>query len=109
MNRASRDEWAKRVQRWKDSGLEADKFAESEKLNANTLRWWSSRLRRMPKKAAAPAAFVEVIARKPARTRAPTLNTASLELVMSHGVRVVVPVGFDESTLRRLLRAVKVG
>lgn len=108
MNRAGRDEWAKRVQRWKDSGLEAEKFAESEKLNANTLRWWSSRLRRTPKKAAPPE-FVEVVAGKPARTRVPTQNTASLELVMSHGVRVVVPIGFDEKTLRRLLHAVKVG
>lgn len=95
------------MQQWKDSGLDAEKFAENEKLNANTLRWWSSHLRRTPKKAVPPA-FVEVIARKPARTRAPTQNTALLEVVMSHGTRVVVPVGFDENTLRRLLRVVEV-
>lgn len=107
MIRASRDEWAKRVQRWKDSGLEAETFAESEKLNANTLRWWCSYLRRT-RVSAAPPAFVEVTARKPVRTQAQPPNTPSLELV-SHGVRVVVPVGFDENTLRRLLRVVEVG
>lgn len=107
MIRASRDEWAKRVQQWKESGLEAAAFAESEKLNANTLRWWSSRLRRKPVAVRRPA-FVEVVAPRPASPRAPSAKPVALELVIRHGVRVVVPVGFDENTLRRLLRVVEV-
>jgi hypothetical protein len=40
-NRASRDEWQKRVDRWKDSGLTAKEFAAETGINAGTLQFWS--------------------------------------------------------------------
>jgi hypothetical protein len=36
--RASRDEWAKRVERWRDSGLRAEQFAAELGINAGTLK-----------------------------------------------------------------------
>src|SRR5690606_14860943 len=45
MARATREEWARRVGRWKASGLSASAFAAREGLNAGTLSWWSSQLR----------------------------------------------------------------
>jgi hypothetical protein len=42
--RASRDEWAKRVERWRDSGLSAEQFAAELGINAGTLKFWKYRL-----------------------------------------------------------------
>ncbi len=46
MGRESREIWEKRVARWRDSGLSAREFAAEVGVNAGTLGWWSSRLRR---------------------------------------------------------------
>jgi hypothetical protein len=46
MARASRAEWAMRVERWKASGLTAKEFAAETGLKASTLTFWSWKLRR---------------------------------------------------------------
>ncbi len=98
MGRRPRDEWAKRVQRWKQSGLTAAAFARREGLNAGTLAWWSSKLGRA-QRAAPPV--VEVVV--------PPRVETTLTVEMRGGARLTVPVGFDEDTLRRLLRLLEEG
>jgi hypothetical protein len=120
MPRASRAEWEKRVQRWKDSGLSAKEYAAETGLNATTLANWHWKLspgaatadaenepgptritKIAPTSAVSAARFVEV------RGPAPDVEVAPLELVMSRGIRLRVPTGFDEATLIRLVRAVE--
>ena len=115
MAKASREDWAKRVERWKDSGLTAKEFAAETGLNASTLSYWKWRLgaeqrdddsKRKPKTRPARCdrpkrgpktpTFVEVTAQAPV--------AEPLELVMPGELRVRVPVGFDEATLAAVLR-----
>ncbi len=120
MSRTNRAEWAKRVERWKDSGLSAKEYAAETGVKASTLSYWSWRVRasaesrrdRPRRKAAAargPVAadarsgqFVELEAAAPVSAQQPTL-----ELVLSGGLLVRVGAGFDEATLTRLVRAVE--
>jgi transposase len=110
----TRAEWAKRVERWRDSGLTAKEFATETGVKASSLSFWKwklsadsnaaqdaerSRRRREPRAsgtASSSPTFVEVeVAR--------TSRSAPLELVLPHGLTLRIPVGFDEDTLRRAL------
>lgn len=117
MARASnRELWAKRVQRWRDSGLTAREYAAETGLNLNTLTTWSSRLTREARTAGhsipdrrtragratrpprvAPVEFVEAVA-----SPEPPESVADFELRVGD-VRVRVPAAFDASALSRLL------
>lgn len=118
MERASRETWAKRVERWKDSGLTAREFAREMGVNARTLRywkwklgkegWWRDRrsngkagtsLARSSRKPAAPR-FVEVDA-------AVVAGADRLELAVGQRYVVRIPDGFDGETLRRVLDVVE--
>jgi hypothetical protein len=44
--RASREEWAKRVKRWRESGLSAEQYASELGINAGTLKFWKYQLGR---------------------------------------------------------------
>ncbi len=115
MERASRETWAKRVERWKDSGLTAKEFAAELGINAHSLSWWRWRLsseagqlapaarRRRPhamSKAAPtttstpPLTFVEMTA---------PIAAEPLEVVLPSSIRIRVPSSFEASTLGRLL------
>ena len=114
MERASAEEWARRVERWRDSGLTAKEFSAETGLNAGTLLHWSWKLR---------AAAGETRARRARTSREPVSDiqpeaaprfvelpaaslvspAAMLELVVGE---LRVPAGFDEDTLGRVLRAV---
>ncbi len=102
MARSKRDEWAKRVEGWKRSGLSAMAFAEREGFNGYTLRWWACQLRREPIIEDLRPKFVEVV------VPAGPVIAESIEVVVPGGVRVLVPINFDENTLRRVLRVVEV-
>ncbi len=39
-SRVAREEWAKRVERWRDSGLSCAEFAAELGINARTLTYW---------------------------------------------------------------------
>lgn len=122
MSRTSRAEWAKRVERWKDSGLSAKEYAAETGVKASTLSYWcwrlgasgeSSRGHRKRKSAAKsrPAGSLSV---EGSRGRFVELETTAsvpaapaLELVLSRGIRVRVVAGFDEATLTRVVRAVE--
>jgi transposase len=45
MERANREVWAKRVERWQDSGLTAKEFAAELDVSANSLTFWRWKLR----------------------------------------------------------------
>jgi len=118
MPRTSRSEWAKRVQRWGESGLTAKEFAAETGLKASTLSYWKWRLgsgqvargshrataksaepRRPERAHASGPTFMEV-------TPVPPTAAVPLELVLRDALTVRVPVGFDEDTLSRVLRLV---
>jgi hypothetical protein len=92
---ATRASWAARVHDRKRSGLTAAEYAAREGLKAGTLKWWSSKLNRSARPASRPP-VVEV-----ALAGGRTGN--ALEVMLTSGARVSVPMGFDEATLRRLL------
>lgn len=111
MPKATKEEWAKRVERWKDCGLTAAELAAETSTNEHSLSWWKWKLgappssvssaRRAPRRAppsakapVAPLTFVELAA--PAQAQA-------LEVVLALGRTVRVPVGFDAPTFERLL------
>lgn len=100
--RATREEWSKRVERWRESGLTAQEFAAELGVNPRTLTYWKWVLTKEPatrsKTASTAVPFVEV-AQTPARTEV-------FELELSGGVVVRVPLDFDASALRRLLDVV---
>ncbi len=122
--RSTREQWAKRVRRWVDSGLTAPEFAAEMGLNPRTLRYWKwrlgkegreatsssrrarrSRSKRQPKALPAPtrASFVEVTPAASTLARASRLSTDRIELVVDDHLVVRVPDGFDSETLRRVL------
>lgn len=123
MAHGRRDEWAKRVERWKDSGLTLQEFATETGLNAHTLKNWRWKLSRRgtagrscgrvkgPQRVrdgkVAPA-FVEVAAigaDTGGGTSAAARPAEPLELVLHDGLCVRVPVQFDADALRRLVAA----
>ena len=106
----SQAEWAKRVERWGESGLTAREFAAETGINHHTLRFWSSRLssEKRGKSGAMVVApkpkFIEVTE---ALTGAKTVPGGSgLELVVSDVV-IRVPVDFCERTLRQVLSVIR--
>lgn len=118
MSRASRSEWAKRVQRWADSGLTAKEFAAGAGLKASTLSYWKWRLgskQQAPERGAVSGTPRRATRRTASRPSAPTFTEvmttsasvgSPIELVLSDGMTLRVPVGFDEQTLTRLLQLV---
>lgn len=100
--RASRDEWAKRVERWRDSGMSAEQFAAELGINAGTLKFWKYKLslpageKRLRKETRKPLPLVEL------RT-VPVVQAAAFDLEVRGGRRVHVPAGFDADALKRLL------
>lgn len=128
MARTSAEEWAKRVERWKDSGLTAKEFADEIGIKATTLSFWCWKLRagergrttggsgadrrreraqrssgRRSGRDVAKPDFVEVPVAAVAHATVP-----ALELVLRDGLCVRIPAGFDEETLSRVVRAVGV-
>lgn len=98
--RQTRAIWTKRVEQWKRSGLSGAAFAAQLGVKEATLRHWKWQLGRRAK--ATRAEFVEVVT-EPGALAA---DARSLEVMVGE-LRVVVPMGFDEDTLRRLLRVVE--
>ena len=112
MKRATREEWATRVAKWRESGLSAPAFAAQIGVKAKTLTWWRANLVRLaasgpPKRALArprdarngssppkPLEFVEMTA---------AIESEPLEVVLSTSVRIRVRRDFDSQTLARLL------
>lgn len=102
--RASREEWRKRVERWKDSGLTAKEFAAESGINAGTLQFWRYKLRRPApggrrRPSGAGSLLSSIVEVRPAA--APPESRFEIEL--GNGRRVRVPAAFDASALKALL------
>jgi hypothetical protein len=116
MERTSREAWAKRVERWKDSGLTAAEYAAETGIKAHTLSWWRWRLGGGVATAKGATKPARRVAPKPAELAPPkpsvtfvempsvaTPGGSSLELVLRSSTRIVVPPDFDATALGRLL------
>ena len=99
-----RDVWAKRVERWKDSGLTAKEFAGELGINPKSLQQWAYQLRKTTPRGApertkhpreAQPQFVEVTP--------PLVTTQSFDVRVGR-FTVAVPGGFEEGSLLRLLK-----
>lgn len=111
-----RDEWAKRIKQWTQSGLTGAEFAQQIGVKESTLRHWKWQLNKLalterwsptrPQR----AAFVELI--EPSRRTSATSGVITapepFELVLSSGLRLRIPMLFDRDALRRLLDALEV-
>jgi hypothetical protein len=114
MGNAVREVWARRIEQWKESGLTAAEFASESGVNARSLSWWRWRLS-SGEKATAKKRTRSSRPRSAQMTKARTVPPLSfvemsaaivrepLEVVLPSTVRVRVPIGFDDTTLGRLL------
>ena len=113
MGRTSRSTWAKRVERWEKSGLTAKEFATELDVSPKSLSFWKWKLHREGGETGTVRAAGEVTRRGSAGSTTPTTFlelvpglpsvAAPLEVVLSSGVCVRVPSGFDERTLTRVV------
>jgi hypothetical protein len=106
--RTGREEWRKRIERWRDSGLSAEQFAAELGINAGTLKYWKYRIGKestgsvaakpKPRRGDTPLAtsLVEVHA-------ATMVAPSSFVLEFGQGRRLQIPSQFDGPTLERLL------
>ena len=108
--RTTRAEWAKRVERWADSGLTAKEFAAELGINPRSLVFWKWQLKRDAGGASATspqrAPMVSrrrSVAKLPLVELRPSLLETRIELELGAGRRLKIPAGFDVESLRRLL------
>lgn len=94
--------WSGRVRAWKASDKTAQAFAEGQGFEASTLRYWASRLRRLPPPPPSPAPRTSVRLARVVRTESP--GPRSDAIVVEVGLaRVSVRAGFDRATLIAVL------
>lgn len=121
MSQDTRELWAKRVERWRESGLTGAEYAAEIGVNEETLRHWKWELGRdlrepgwrsksaRRRRERTRAAFVELVTPPaiagPAARRADELEP--FELVIGKEVRIRVPVRFDGPSLKRLVEALR--
>lgn len=110
MQRASREVWAKRVERWVDGGLTAKEYASEIGVSPRTLTYWKWKLlseQRRAGEVAAPApstpAFLEITPQpKPTQERE---SPEPFELILGT-LTLRIPQRFDADALKQLLAAV---
>lgn len=120
-SRVAREEWAKRVERWRDSGLSCAEFAAELGVNPRTLTYWkwmfNKEARGEPRvwptrKTRGLRASRELRASEPPRALAAVTGLVEVqavprdgrfELELGAGRRLRVPATFDAADLRRLL------
>lgn len=62
--RASREEWEKRVERWRESGLSAEQYASELGINAGRLKFWKYQLGRPAAKASPVRSLREALSKE---------------------------------------------
>lgn len=109
-----REQWRKRVQRWQDSGLTAEEFAQETGLNVGTLRHWKYTLDKEVRGAHRAEPAERPGAEQPPRRPQPTLPLVEVQTTagpadgrfkveLARGRRLRVPASFEAQALRRLL------
>jgi hypothetical protein len=119
-SRVAREEWAKRVERWRDSGLSSAEFAAELGINPRTLTYWKWMLNKeargekrvwQARKTRAPRVLRRGASERP---QSPPVvagivevqaapRDGRFELELGAGRRLRVPATFDAADLRRLL------
>lgn len=120
-SRVAREEWAKRVERWRDSGLRCAEFAAEIGVNPRTLTYWKwilGKEARGEKRTWPSRGLQQRRARRPRGSETerraaggiPALvevqtvaGDSRFEVELSAGRRLRVPASFDATELRRLL------
>ena len=105
MAQGRRQEWARRVARWKRSGKTAAAFALEEGLNVHTLRWWNGRLDSLQ----GETREVELVPLQITQSEALSSRNASIEITTERGHVVRVRAGVDAATLRTVLAVLDEG
>ena len=107
--RVRREEWAKRVARWSESGLTAKEFASELGINPRTLVFWKWQLSKGGAGIAkAPTARSAVKVKPlPLIELSPPKAVLGFELELRGGHRLIIPPAFDADALRRLLTALE--
>jgi hypothetical protein len=113
---ASRDEyWANTISEWRASGLSQKEFCQRRGISDRALNNWlykspyRERVARVLDARAQGTAheetprFVPVSVVATPRGIEPQSRCAAIEVVLQSGLRIVVPTGFDDETLRRIL------
>jgi transposase len=91
------------VRRWRRSGLTAREFAARAGLNAGTLMYWASRLKKAATTPTRAASSEREPIRLPLVELTATVRAEYFELELSPGRRLRIPMGFDAAALERLL------
>jgi hypothetical protein len=100
--RASRERMRTMVERWQRSGLSGAAFCRREGLQARRLSYWKRVLgvkpgRRVRRAGLAPVQIVDL----------GLAAAASIDVVLSHGERLVVREGVSPALLREVLSALR--
>jgi len=111
--RVGREEWATRVERWRDSGLTTAEFAAELGINARTLTYWAWTLKReaggkrrvWPSKRRAGKAAAAPVTRRvsPPFVEVQAAGAAVRFELEIRGRRLHIPDTFDAGRLRSLL------
>lgn len=98
MTKTSKKAWRRVIAAQERSGLTVREFAEAQGINATTLYWWRSRLRRETR--LVPVEVVE--------QGGPQVGQEGRRFeVQLDGAVLRVPANFDEAELRRIVRALR--
>jgi transposase len=104
--RVDRDEWRRRVERWKDSGLTAKEFAAETGINAGTLQFWRYKLkhtRPTARRTAKPSSDAILSSLVEVHAPASVVVDERFEIELGNGRRVRVAAGFEPAALKALL------
>ena len=107
--RTTRTEWAKRVERWVDSGLTAKEFAAEAGVNPRSLVFWKWQLKRDARVATTGGDARPKVARRRPTAKLPlielrtSISETRIELELGADLRLRIPAGFDAESLQRLL------
>lgn len=116
--RVEREEWAKRVERWRDSGLTTAEFAAELGINPKTLTYWAWALKReasgkkrvWPSKkqsvlrGAASGSTTTTTSISPTFVEVPRQGSVGRFELEVRGRRLHIPSAFDAEQLRALLQ-----
>lgn len=103
-----REEWRRRIERWRDSGLTAEEFASELGIKAGTLKFWKYKLgkeQRMTRGSARTAEGGRTRASLPLVEVRPSAAMAAsgFELELGNGRRLRIPASFEAQALEQLL------
>ena len=107
--RTGRDEWRKRIERWRENDLSAEAFAAELGTKPATLKFWKYRLEQETRDKVAPTtkarrkSSLEASSLVEVRTSTSVASSSSFVLELSKSRCLQIPATFDEKALERLL------